>query len=715
MKIFRISCIALLASLSISDTATAKTLNLLENFVTSDESQLCDKSKFYEHWECYWKEGEAVPEELRPSSYYSIIKFNESGQGKVPTLTDNKELLLSGISKLGFEDGMHVVVLDYPSSKEAYDLYYRIPINVPQTGEYYIKGTIFITPDKPEYFVDEVVNNFCTEKTFAVFAAESEPAQKDISINEHYQLVVENKASNKVYSNAYFLINNETNLDTKIYLDKDDKYLALYGPALKKPQKSNNAKYVLVLGNMRLEPVDPIVVPEPEPEPLCFKHFARTLFEPQNYDLRTLGLKVPQGFDAEASGVTVTCDDDKRFKLEGEGLNTTVKVVGSHVYEGGDNRLPYATLTVSYTDESGVSQAAVLKLHVPSGRQITQSNFDFTQSDMKEADSSDSAIGAKSEIYMRSDTGAWKARFANDSTDSDANATNGVVSGTQPTYTYQEGAGWRIDFGNEVGRFKLRFDANMAESHYTKNPAYALNEIWLNMDQTSAQELRVLAVEENGGKTEYKELEKDNKDGEPYFVGYDASMSKEIVIEASGSVTLKKAELSFISNFEIPRPSFMNVTANNNETSKDTYIELKLPTDENGKAYWDDQNKLQIQYMIEADPDAIGIYGPETDTNTVSDSDTPTWNNYAPGQKVTCDRYQKITARVVHPHGMISLPNFVDYSVVTGVEELQVENVASINDANCTRYFTLQGIETSEPQGDIYIMVKEGKTHLVRK
>lgn len=728
MKILQISFVAMLMIMGTSFAATAKTINLLENFATSDESQMCDKSKFYEKWECYWKEGEAVPEESRPSSYYSILKFNESGQGLVSTLTEGKKLLLSGINDLEFEDGMHVVVLDYPSSSDGKDFYYRIPINVPQTGKYKLTGSLYnvscqgIDGSIPSDF------NTATYYFAAIFTSETDPCKKEFKVvDSHFETTVNGTKKFPVYHIVRYNTTDKHGekviyvkpMELYIQLDKEDKYLCIYAPPTLENKKT---KSVLVLGNMRLEPVDPIVVPEPEPEPLYFKHFARTLFEMQSYSLKALGLEVPQGFDTQASKVSVTCDDDKRFKLEGEGLNTVVKVVGTHIYEGGDKGLPYATLTVSYQDESGVSQSAKLKLHVPTRQQTTWTTFDFTQSGIP-----DSAEGNSPEVCISSDTGAWKAYFVNDDPTLNANDTNSVASGTQPTYTYQEGEGWRIDFGNEVGRFTLRFDANMAESHYTKNPAYTLDEIWLNIYPTSAQNLRVLAAAEIDGKTEYKELETDipSEDryvvGYDYFVGHDASMSKEIVIEASGSVTLKNAYLSFANNFEIPMPIFMNVSENNNENTKDTYIRLDLPKDENGKEYWDNNNKLQIQYLIEADPDAIGTYGPETDTNTVSDpvsysdSDTPTWHNYTSGQKVTCERLQKITARVVHPHGMISLPKSVDYSVVTSVEDLQIEDSESTISANCTRYFTLQGIETSEPQGDIYIMVKEGKTYLVRK
>lgn len=699
MKILQISFVAMLMILGISFAATAKTLNLLENFATSDETQMCDKSKFYEKWECYWKEGESVPEESRPSSYYSVVKFISDTQGKVQTPRDNSDLLMSGIKTLGFEDGMHVVVLDYPSTKEANEFYYRIPINVPQTGEYKLTGTLFITNDVPTHYVDEILNNFCNDNTFAVFVPESEPAKKEISTNKEYQLVVKNESLNKTYSNAYFKLSNDNNLNSTIQLDKQDKYLAIYGPAIKNPRDSRKAKSVLVLGNMRLEPVDPIIEPEPEAEPVYFKHFARTLFVGKSYNLEVLGLEVPKGFDAQASGLTVTCDDNRRIELTGEGLYTEVKALEAHIYDGSEKGLPYATLTVSYLDDKGAKQSTALKLHMPSHMQITWSDFDFTQADHK-------VMSDLPGIYMNSDTGAWKANLVGDDSLIDDSDTSTPISNSQPTYTYLEGEGWQIDFGSEVGRCRLHLEANAAESHYAKNPAYAMNELELYIDPTSSGKLRVLAVEQADGKTEYKELEIDGEGVDTYYEGYDASMCKDIIIEASGSLILKNIKLSFVSNFEIPKPSFMNVE---NELNY-TYILYELPKDENGNDLWDNNHELQIEYLIEPDANAE----PKELQTIAAYSDTPEWTKYSLGSKLTFGSTEKLTAHVVHPHGMISLPNQVAYFVITNVKNLQTDDADKINDINNTRYFTLQGIETSEPCGSLYIMVKAGKSHLIR-
>lgn len=699
MKILQISFVAMLMIIGTSFAATAKTINLLEDFTTSDETQMCDKSNFYEKWECYWKEGESVPEESRPSSYYSIVKFISDSQGKVQTHRDNSDLLISGIKKLGFEDGMHVVVLDYPSTEEANDFYYRIPINVPQTGEYKLTGTLFITNDVPTDYVDETPDNFCTNNTFAVFVPESEPAKKEISTNKEYQLVVKNESLNKIYSNAYFKLSNDNNLNSTIQLDKQDKYLAIYGPAIKNPRDSRKAKSVLVLGNMRLEPVDPIIEPDPEAEPVYFKYFARTLFVGESYNLGSLGLEVPKEFDAQASGLTVTCDDNRRIELTGEGLSTEVKALEAHIYDGSEKGLPYATLTVSYLDDKGAKQSTVLKLHMPSHMQITWSDFDFTQADHK-------VMFNLPGIYMNSDTGAWKANLVSDDSLIDDSDTSTPISKSQPAYTYIEGKGWQIDFGSEVGRCRLHLEANAAESHYAKNPAYAMNELKLYIDPTSSGELRVLAVEQADGKTEYKELEIDGQGVDTYYEGYDASICKDIIIEASGSLILKNIKLSFVSNFEIPKPSFMNVE---NELNY-TYILYQLPKDENGNDMWDNNHELQIEYLIEPDVNAE----PKEERTIAAYSDTSEWTKYSLGSKVTFGSTEKLTAHVVHPHGMISLPNQIAYFVITNVKNLPTDDADKINDINNTRYFTLQGIETSEPCGSVYIMVKAGKSHLIR-
>jgi len=114
MKILQISFVAMLMIIGTSFAATAKTINLLENFATSDETQMCDKSIFYEKWECYWKEGESVPEESRPSSYFSIVKLNEQfGQLMAQTAKEGTMLYLSGSRNAGFEDNLPIVVLDF--------------------------------------------------------------------------------------------------------------------------------------------------------------------------------------------------------------------------------------------------------------------------------------------------------------------------------------------------------------------------------------------------------------------------------------------------------------------------------------------------------------------------------------------------------------------------------------------------------------------------
>lgn len=307
---------------------------------------------------------------------------------------------------------------------------------------------------------------------------------------------------------------------------------------------------------------------------------------------------------------------------------------------------------------------------------------------------------------MNSDTGAWKANLVGDDSLIDDSDTSTPISKSQPTYTYLEGEGWQIDFGSEVGRCILHLEANAAESHYAKNPAYAMNELELYIDPTSSGELRVLAVEQADGKTEYKELEIDGEGVDTYYEGYDASICKDIIIEASGSLILKNIKLSFVSNFEIPKPSFMNVE---NELNY-TYILYELPRDENGNDLWDNNHELQIEYLIEPDANAE----PKELQTIAAYSDTPEWTKYSLGSKVTFGSTEKLTAHVVHPHGMISLPNQIAYFVITNVNNLQTDDADKINDINNTRYFTLQGIETSKPCGSVYIMVKEGKSHLIR-
>lgn len=709
MKILQISFVAMLMIIGTSFAATAKTINLLENFATSDETQMCNKSNFYEKWECYWKEGESVPEESRPSSYYSIVKLNEQfGQLMAQTAKEGTMLYLSGSRNAGFEDNLPIVVLDFPSSSNGTDFYYRIPINVPQSGEYKLTGSL--------YNVDchgtngTILNldkfNFATELFAAIFTSENTPCKKSFNIvaTESGNRIQATANGNYKYSGFHIVrydkINsNEINvkpMETYIQLDKEDKYLCIYAP----PTLENyQTKSVLVLGNMRLEPVDPIIEPEPEAEPDYFKHFARTLFVGESYNLGSLGLEVPKEFDAQASGLTVTCDDNRRIELTGEGLSTEVKALEAHIYDGSEKGLPYATLTVSYLDEKGAKQSTALRLHVPSHVQITWSDFDFTQADHK-------VISNLPGIYMNSDTGAWKANFASDDSLIDDSDTSTPISKSQPTYTYLEGKGWQIDFGSEVGRCRLHLEANAAESHYAKNPAYAMNELKLYIDPTSSGELRVLAVEQADGKTEYKELEIDGEGVDTYYEGYDASICKDIIIEASGSLILKNIKLSFVSNFEIPKPSFMNVE---NELNY-TYILYELPKDENGNDMWDNNHKLQIEYLIEPDVNAE----PKEELTIAAYSDTPEWTKYSLGSKVTFGSTEKLTAHVVHPHGMISLPNQIAYFVITNVKNLPTDDADKINDINNTRYFTLQGIETSEPCGSVYIMVKAGKSHLIR-
>jgi len=720
----RITSKALLLVLSVilmgnvTSSINARTINLLDNAFTNNPEKMYNKSTFYKTWECYWKDGEQVPEASRPTSYFSKIELNAYNQqiSRIP----NKEsvLLMAGAVNAGFSEGMPVIVLDYPATDNASDLYYRIPISVPESGEYKLTGSAYIVNSQAGSYQITQNFNFCTSIFSAIFVSEHQPCKKSFKIKDINGINrIECSANGTSRYAGYHMVKYDTGKDTfvkpietNLQIDKDDDYLCIYAPPT---LEDHNTKAVLVLGNLKLEPT--FSIPGPEADAVSFTHFSRTIFVGSSYSLMQLGLTSPAGIDLNKAKIEISCDDTEMFEITGSGIDTRITPKKAHSYQGAGTSLPYSTLTVTYDDGNGTTGTARLKLHVAQINQQTAASFDFTSGrqtiavgDSETGKTPVPISGTPADVIATtSDTGSWNAYLYNIRNDSYTETLNnesannvGTNDTTLPDCSYVEGQGWTINFGDQVREYRLRLESNMEQSHYKDNPAYVLQELWLNVDKADAENLSVSSMFNDNGNILYKELEPDIIGDEHFYVGYDGALDKEICIKASGTLVIRKIDLSFVSNFTIPTPGFMNV---DNKTS--TYITLALPKDDQGNSLWD-ENALQLQYLITKDETeetqvmSESAYG---NTQETTEAAEPQWTNYTKDETVAFNKGQKLTARTLHPHGMISAPASIGYYVITGVEDIESEKTQDV------RYFTLQGIETDKPASGPYIEVREGK------
>lgn len=692
-------------AVNLTPDINAGTINLLDNAITTDPTKMHDKSAFYKTWECYWKNGEIVPEKSRPISYYAEIVMHES-QLAIWTPGHTYTIGMSGSPAAGFSEGNKVVVLDYPETSEAKDFYYRIPIEVPESGDYTLTGSVFCVKTNPSksITVSKTDYNFCTKTFFALFTSEKSARKKSFEITATPSLI--DTYTKKTVGYHSLLYKFLAPINAVIPLDKDDKYLCVYAPPC---TENYNEKSVIILGNLKLEPN--FTVTEPVKEAVSFRHFSRTLYVGESYSLSYLGLNSPAGINLNNADITVSCNDSDMFEITGSGMETKITPEKAHTYGSSGSTLPTSTLTVTYKANDGTTETAKLRLHVAPINQQTHTSFDYTTANQAITAGDGGTIKTPvsisgtptNVIATQSAPGSWNAYLYNIVNESNTATANNAATGdsTLPGCSYVEGQGWTINFGDQVREYRLKLESNIEQSGYKKNPAYVLQELEIYVDKSGTQSLSVTSMFNDNSDILYKELEPDEIGGEHFYVGYDGASGKEISIKASGTLVIKKINLQFTSNFTIPTPGFMNV-----DNKKYTYITLTLPVDENNKLLWDENNTLQLQYLITPDETAgMQTMSEVADTNMqeIADNTEPEWQNYTIGDQLTFNEGEKLTARTLHPHGMISAPASIGYFVITGVEEIESE------DSSDVRYFTLQGIESNRPESGPYIEVRNGK------
>lgn len=737
MKSFLKTTLAILAlSVYVTDTCAQQNRNLLESCVASDESMFYDTDTFYQKWECVWKDGEKVPQKSRPVSIYSSISKNQYGNSQVTYPRPGTAATANDCAKAGLEPDTPVAVLDFPYDNEYQDLYYRIPIRVNVAGEYRLTGSIYMAPynNKGSYVK---VNNFATDNYLSVFAAEDAPCKKVMKINSEYQLVTTSSYGD--HSCTFQSFYKIEPINKTITLSPEDKYLCVYAPPA---HKTNNGNYstgaVAVLGNLRLEAAVPGIDPEPgiSAEVLTFSSHSVCLRQNEIYTLEELGLTSPSGFDWAHADLEISLENNQKSDTENyfyvvtdvDGT-PTVEAYASHDYSGYPAPLPYTTLTVMCDIGNGQTAAASVKLYTINERESTAARFDYSKSScLIEVDEntgfestpsaapsclSDSGDRTTNSIITTSDYGSWEISMGRYDISS---------NGEYPKCEYIEATGWKIDFGEELRKYRLSLTSNMTESHYIGNPAYVMDRMSITVDASGARQLKISDEESSEGIMFTKELRQltDGDDSNRIYILPDAaSLSKSICVEASGTVTIKEVALGFNCNFDIPAPRFMNV---NNENA--TTIFFESPTDSSGNSFWD-VTALPIEYRIDLvdteisdEPDMPALlagtpndHDSETETATEPATDGHGgWNEYIPGDKITFNDGEKLTARTVHPHGMVSHNNYINYSVITGIEDAHTES-----ETGRTEYYSLQGIPLKKPSAEgLYIKVINGKPSIMK-
>lgn len=677
---------------------SAAIVNLLEDAFTSDESLMCSTTSFYNKWQCYWKNGESVPDASCPTSIFSKVHTkSEFGTQLFAYYPDiNKDIIPNSLPEIGFADGMPLVILDFPADNNHPDLYYSIPIDVNYPGDYRLTGSVQMIQAPTKKYVTKP-SDFCTQNNLMVFVADKQPGKKSMQINTANELPcidVTDLANQNLLENAYqsFFDSSATKIEKIIYLDKDVRYLSIYAPAV--INKSTPA--VLILGNLRLEPVNPVEEPEePIRKSLTFKHFSKCLYLNHTYSLADLGLTSQTGFEWQHSELTVSCDNTELIEMSGSGANTSFTPIKSTDYQGYPTPLTYSTIVVTAKDDEGKQVSSSIKLYVAEHSQQTQAVFNYLdnplteQSELSRKNRNErfiktSVSSESTEIRTTSITDSWTATFTSHY------KTGSTIT---PHMEYAEGTGWKMDFGDNTNQFRLHLESNMLQSGYTKTPVYVLKDLSINVDESDCTDLKIYCKQTINGESMTELLEPDNYEDEQYYTSSDAAIARDIIFEGAGLLVIKNISLDFLCNFDIPMPLFMNV-----ETLGATYINTNNPKDSEGNFLWDSTNPLPIQYRIE--PDITS----ESACATYADENNSGWIDYNEGEQITFGQTEKLIARTAHPHGMVSLPNMINYSVITGID------IPDTEVTDTTEFYNLQGLRIYGPQQNgVYIKVTNGK------
>lgn len=672
--------------------------NLLANALTTDESQMCNTTAFYNKWQCYWKNGEAAPESNRPKSIFSKVFTKTEYGSQLFAYYPNTETTIfpNMASGIVLSEDMPIVVLDYPADNDHPDLYYSIPIEVKNPGEYRLTGAVDLINAQTKKYVSKP-SDFCTKYNLMLFVADKQPCKKEMQINtdnDEPRIDITDLTNQTMLENAYlsFYGSNAAKIDKVIYLDKDVKYLSIYAPAV----TSKSSPAVLALGDLHLEPVNPTEEPEDQmKEPLTFKNFAKCLFLNHTYTLADLGLTTETGFEWQHTELTVSCDNTELIEISGSGANTTLTPVKYADFEGYPSPLAYSTLVVAAKDDEGKLVASSMKLYVAKHSQQTKAFFNYLERPLTEQNHishineeerlvKTSTTSESNVIRTSSITDSWTSTFTCHDKTGDT---------IMPDMEYTEASGWKMNFGDNIEQFQLHLEPNMLHSRYLNNPAYVLKDLSINVDETRCPDLKIYSTQTVGGVSLTKLLEPDDYEDEQYYTNSDATITTDIIFEGVGSLVIKNITLDFLCNFNIPMPLFENV----NEANA-TYIYNDNPKDSSGIPLWDSANPLPIQYRIE--PDVTSECRQAYYSGEEIESD---WIEYKTGEQISFGETEKLTARTLHPHGMVSLPNVIKYSVITKLDNPETEDTQTIE------YFNMQGLPISAPlQHGAYIKVVNG-------
>ncbi|MDE6381281.1 MAG: hypothetical protein K2L57_00275 [Muribaculaceae bacterium] len=211
--------------------ASAQT-NLLDGAVTSDTDRHNSPYFFYESWLCHYADGTVPQDGVRPNSVFSEV---------LPSWTvmhDGKKYDIGGSDANGFQVGLPVAVLDYPTYNEAHpfrDFSYSFPIEVPRSGRYILSGCArSLTSDRLTSTPPSTVNTY----QIMVFVADPGPGEKSIEVvdkGDKAELEVRDSDGTLLPSGftplpAHSLSSDTGPFEIGLDLDTDAHFLPIYAP-----------------------------------------------------------------------------------------------------------------------------------------------------------------------------------------------------------------------------------------------------------------------------------------------------------------------------------------------------------------------------------------------------------------------------------------------------------------------------------------------------
>lgn len=312
-------------------------------------------------------------------------------------------------------------------------------------------------------------------------------------------------------------------------------------------------------------------------------------------------------------------------------------------------------------------------------------------------DSQAQSAHAESETIFNFTTGNCVNNGANAS-DSEITLTSGGSGLFTATIRTAQNCDGKLSYVENEG---WKFNSASGESDYviTISP----NEVKLNPEDSKGTKYKIIGVyfgssvgdDEIVTVKEENENENEEKDIDQYLWTAPDETAKEspiFTVQTLGtSFTLNSIEITF-EHDEIEKPEILRRMVNGQPK-----VYLTHPYEDHKIMYRIVNAATQaVISRSEANSKTAGFEGEE----------------YVPGTELQLTEGQELQSYAVHPHGMKSNANVMNYKmfndIITSVDDINV------SEENGVRYFNLQGTEISKPTEGVFIRVENGKASKVR-